>query len=319
MTHQPFSLRVLLVSLLALPLLVGGWSDGSVVAPIAWLIEYDGDVRVQRHGTADALPIHSTGIELRSGDTVTTGPNAFVRILMRNGVEMYAGANDSHIIQMNATPASPGGLSALVAWIFDREPEDVPGWSRSGAEVEPALLITPRDGYVSTKQPVARWMHAVPAGSGYRLQLLRDQSLGACEAGSAPVWTTTTTDTTAALPEPRDLAAGTSYRLELMNASGTVQDHGCFEVPSEEEQRRIGDLRTSIEDAYGAVTKNAVAAVLYASLLAREEYFADALDVLDAVPVDRATRPAARRIRNYVYAEVGPALMIEEERPGAPR
>lgn len=320
MTDRTFSRLVLLVCLLALPLLVAtGWSSVPVVAPIAWLIEYDGDVRVQRHDAPDALPVQNAGIELRSGDTVTTGPNAFARILMRNGVEMYAGANDSHTIQLDSAPASVGGLSALVAWIFDREPEDAPGWSRSGAEPEPAVLITPRDGYVLTEQPVARWMQAVPTASGYRLQLLRDTSPGACEAGSTPIWTTATTDTTATLPMLSDLAAGTSYRLELLDTGGTVQDYGCFEVPTEAQRRRIENLRTSIEDAYGAIEKNAVAAVLYAGLLAREEHFADALNVLDGVSGDRATRPAARRIRNYVYAEVGPPLMIEEERLGASR
>lgn len=283
---------------------------------MAWLIEYDGEVRVQRGGGGDAVLVRTTGVELGAGDIVTTGPGAFVRILMRNGVEMYAGTNDTHTIRLNEATSAPGGLSGLIAWIFDREPEDVPGWSRSPTKPEPALLITPRDGYLLAEQPVARWMHAIPAVGEYTLRLLRDTSPGACKAGSPPMWTTATSDTTAALPPRRELPAETSYRLELLDARGRLQDYGCFEVPTDQDVRRVADLRASIEETYGSVSDNALAATMYAGLLAREAYFADALDVLNGIPAGTGDHPAARRIKNYVYAEVGPALMIEPEASG---
>jgi len=284
-------------------------------SPAAWVIDYSGDVQVQRSGESMWKAIGPGDLELYEGDVLETRSESYARILMRNGVELHKGENEREPIRTTVEGGASmrAGFSDLVAWLFDREPADAPGWSRSPAEPEPAVLVTPREGFIVSEIPMISWVHAIPAPNAYTLRLRRDETFNACSGDGAIAWTKTIADTTATLPPLDDLKSGASYRIELADPSGALHDYGCFVVADAEKQGRIAALLADIETSYGQVGTDVTATLVFAGLLAKEEHFPDAIQLLHELPSPDRERPAVRRLESYIFGEIGPALMIHAE------
>lgn len=241
--------------------------------------------------------------QLCEGDSVKTDKQASATILYSNGNEVRLGPQKSHRITRLEQRSTKSKLASIISWLLDQEKPLKSGASR-GAD-KPPVLIYPRDGKILSTQPAFAWLSSAP-GTEYHLQLF--------SANDSLVWQITLKDTMASYPgTAAKLMHGVSYQVEIKRKyKNSVEDYGNFMPVSAAESASMAVLQKEIQNTFQTSGPNDVTAdLVYAAALMKEEFFTEALLVLQGALKKQPNNQMVRTMLAQIYDQVGPQVLIE--------
>jgi len=245
---------------------------------------------------------------LCEGDSVKVIQKASATILYRNGhEERLDQSKSSHRVTRNILKSNSEKISTILSWLLGQEKPLPQGKSRGAGE--PPVLIYPRYGKMLSTQPPFAWLSSAP-GTEYHLQLFN--------ANDNLVWQTTIKDTMVNFPSSASkLMPGAFYQVELKRLNkNSVEDYGNFVIAATEENAAMTALRQDIQKTFKVSGPNDVTAdMVYAAALMKDEFFTEALLVLQNALKKQPRNQTLRTMLAQIYDQVGPPVLIKSTLP----
>ncbi len=283
-------LAVLLLFLLAdLP--------GYAQQPIAAIIHSKGKVFIKPK-TAGRWDTSAANLRLSAGDSVRTGKQSYAAILYFNGPEVWLGPQKSHLVATVKKESMRSKIADVLEWLFEQETPLPHGLSRGPGK--PPVLIYPRYGKLLSNRPSFAWLSSA-AGTEYVLQLFNEND--------SLIWKSIQKDTVFNYPaEAQQLIDGVNYQVEISRQfKDGAEDYGNFSIASTADSARMAALQQEIQTTYKfAVTRD----IVYAASLMKEEFFTEALLVLQQALKKQPDNRTIRTMTAQIYEQVGPLLLI---------
>lgn len=238
---------------------------------------------------------------LCEGDSVKAEKLGSATIVYRNK-EVSLHSQERHHVTRVIKKSGSSKIERILSWLFAQEKPLEHGANR-GAE-KPPVLIYPRYGKLLSNQPSFTWLSSA-AGTKYQLQLFNNND--------SLIWQTTLKDTVANYPitAPK-LARGISYQAEIKRQyKDSAEDYGNFVIASAEENASMAALQKDIQNTFKTSGPNDVTAdLVYAAALMKEEFFTDALLVLQSALKKQPNNQKIRTMLAQIYDQVGPPVLI---------
>lgn len=287
-------------SLLALLLFSAATSHGQQA--LATLASVQGQVSV-KSAASSRWEKAENKTALRVGDSVRTGAKSSVKLLYANGSEIHLTSNQKHVVGARAEAASLPERVLAAIQIFFEPPAALTQGARRGADKPPAMLY-PRKGKILSNTPTFAWLSSAP-GTVYHLKLVRDTGT-ICRILGNDLWEKTTRDTVMTFPQAEPaLLASQNYWVEIKReTSGHFEDYACFTVAEAGQRTELEALRQQLRARYGSTDPNDVTfALMYAALLRHEEFFTEALVVVQEALRKQPKNPTLRALQKRIYAD----------------
>jgi hypothetical protein len=253
--------------------------------------------------TSRQWEINPKNWQLCEGDSVKTDKLCSATIFYNNGQTILLAPRKSHRVTLQRTKRLQSELASVINWWFGQE-KPLPQGASRGLD-QPPDLIYPRYGKILSAQPTFVWLASAP-GTEYRLQLF--------DANDELVWETVQPDTM--LNYPRQAPAlldSADYQVEISRKyKNEAETYGDFSMATANERSQMAAWLKEIQNTYKSNEPSAVTVdVVYAAALMQEEFFTDAILVLQLALKKQPNNRAIRTMLAQIYAQVGPTVLIK--------
>ncbi len=266
--------------------------------PIATMVSYKGPVLIKpsKSGKWDST---MKSLRLGAGDSIKLGKKAKATVLYLNGKEIRLTSGEIHCVTTAKQKHINSKIATVLEWLFEQETPLPHGISR-GTD-KPPVLIYPRYGQLLSNRPAFAWLSSA-AGTEYVIELFNEED--------SLIWKSIQKDTVLKYPaEAPQLIDGATYQVEISRQfKDGAEDYGDFAIASTADSARMVALQQEIKSTYkSAVTSD----IIYAASLMKEEFFTEALRVLQEALKKQPDNRAIRTMLAQIYEQVGPPLLIK--------
>ena len=302
-----------LFTLLLFLLFPVGWTYAQK-ATNALLFQVEGDVFVLQKDSSSWRPVVSTlDYELSPGDSLKTGYDGSFVLFYKNSLHVKRGPFQTYAIESISQRKKGNIFLRAIERILNRDTATRPGSRRGDENPE---LATLRWGKVLSASPTISLVRAFSDSSSY------PYSIKIAQASSCRPYildedrlildeTIITNKSEIAYPEYTPaLKKGLTYNIFLSSGQQADKiDHGCFQVATESEVDSVAAIQHSLQELY---VEERESALYFASWLADNEYYSDALQDINSLEQVGSQSPVLFKLRNYIYFVAGPRSLLPD-------